>query len=447
MATVIDLCSSSPKRPDSVEKKNLARGRITTPEFQAFRERWLTLHDGLCNKSNSSSPRIIQNDFVEQSSDIILLNNNNDDGDCLIHINSQPRTPVTNVKRVRITRGNYSRSSPPTITSRFLPTKNLQITLQEKLSVRPEDSRPLFSSRLATSTPRNKAESLGEVTMLVDSNLFSRHSTIFSALQMRILLLSTDLPFNNCITWKRLPFDGSGECDCPFILLIFDAQEIHREIRSGAREDINNFINQRKDLIPDDSARFYFLVWGGKQVAQKINTEINRQLRNCITTGKRLRLTPTKTLPTWSELEQRLWLRGMELGIHFQFLSKLEDLEEHLLELTKCVAWTPYAHRYNNHNFCTTINKASGKTLDDTWSLILQEIDRVTPTIANSITRCYPTVSSLLSKFETLPVEAADNLLANIPIDDRRVIGPSLSKRIHRVLTASLLDPDERFVL
>jgi hypothetical protein len=304
--------------------------------------------------------------------------------------------------------------------------------------------------------PSVKAEAINEICTLIDDRLFIRYMTAFTKFHSTVEAASVRLFAENAILWNRqssiksgnrsdrasLQLQTSSKLQMPsatnstrFVALIFDSQDVHAHIKSGDTDVVLEFLSRHKRLIPSTYDQIYFLIIGGKTLSSRLTLEINKEFRRAVLAGTRLVLTPTKKLPTWDELEQALWLVGLENGIRVQFLNHVDQLPDHLLEMTKCVAWEPYGHRHETVSFCAV--KRCGTTLSSTWKRMLEEIGRVTPVVSAAITASFPTMDSLLRQYSESDQTRGEMLLADIPLGGSRTIGPSLSKRIYRVLTSS----------
>ena len=290
--------------------------------------------------------------------------------------------------------------------------------------------------RLVNRPPRIKAEAIGEISMIIDKHLPTNWLSHVSDLQKKICLRIEDLAHDNLITWRRLSYDSNEEVSCPFALLILDAGKVYSEVKSGSRDVILSFLSKLKNSLPNTFSKICLLIIGGNAFFKKIDIESHRGFKSSIRTGAPA---PSLTEPvvTWLQLEQSLWLGGLGLNLDIQFLERPQQLADLLLEMTKCIAWEPYAHRHEMHKFCVAASKNTGKSLTETWKLMLQEITRVTPSVADAITRIYPTIKSLLSRYKSLSQFEAADLLAKVPVTARRTIGPALSRRIYHTLTST----------
>lgn len=300
-----------------------------------------------------------------------------------------------------------------------------------------EKSRPIYLRQRLERAPRTKSEALQEINLVVNDRLRARMGTTMDSLEAQMNISSSKLCHENIIVWQRSTHNAHQEIETSFILIVLDAQEIYPELKTGELSLIESFLQRWKSYLPKKYFDIYMLVTGGKSLASRISAEINKKFRRCVISGSKLKLTPTKKLPAWIEIEQLLWLSGLELGIHVQFLDRAAQLSEHLLEMSKCIAWHPYALRHEHHSFCTLSSKRSGKSLSETWRLMLQEIGRVSPIVADAIVNTFPTAASLMTEYGSLPPELASDLLSTITIpgSQRRCVGAATSQRIYRALT------------
>ncbi|GAO51642.1 hypothetical protein G7K_5737-t1 [Saitoella complicata NRRL Y-17804] len=117
------------------------------------------------------------------------------------------------------------------------------------------------------------------------------------------------------------------------------------------------------------------------------------------------------------------------------------DSAEWIAILTSDIATIPYKTTRQNlsTSFCVDVGQVkTGIDIKDTFSKMLQEVQRVTPQVAAGVMQKYPSLPELLEGFKKKGPEA----LANVPIGatktgalSSRTIGVALSKKIHNVFT------------
>lgn len=340
-------------------------------------------------------------------------------------------------KRVRTSQRPPTKS-PPTQPA----TTNLSNNAHEQLT----QACPAPKSKVHPA-PRTKSEALQQITLVVDDRAMLAYEKPFAVVQETLPISSIRLDLENLVVWRRSRSTSemgktqgaSGREPLPalerFALLLFEAEKVYSELQNGGKEGIREFLSRWRQPVAH-LCEVHFLIIGSKHLVTKLSSTLNKKFQECLLAGERLRLTPTKHLPPWGELEQSVWLAGLEMNIHVQFLEKVDQLPAHVQEMTRCVAWEPYAHAHDDANFCVSSVRRSGSSLSDTWRKMLEEIGRVTPAISEAITGSYPTMNLLLAQYNALLPEEGERLLAKVPLG-KRAIGPALSKRIYRVLTST----------
>ncbi|KAL1925798.1 uncharacterized protein VTP21DRAFT_681 [Calcarisporiella thermophila] len=123
---------------------------------------------------------------------------------------------------------------------------------------------------------------------------------------------------------------------------------------------------------------------------------------------------------------------------------------ETILQFTMDIATRPYKTKRNaNFNFWANAHVRCGSDAAESWLRMLQEIQLVTPRIAESIVEVYPTVRSLYDAyFACESIEEGEMLLADIEVERvaipgqrPRRIGPAMSKRIYHIFMGK--DPSQ----
>jgi hypothetical protein len=222
------------------------------------------------------------------------------------------------------------------------------------------------------------------------------------------------------------------------------------------------FISDVKSRIanPQVFSQIYLIVTGFKAFGNKMATRINRSFREAVLTGERIpsatRTNMAMTPSTWQSIEQRLWIATASISVEeiqcpfrLIFHETIQLARQFLFDMSRDIAWLPYNtnSQVGRFNFCTvglsTTNgiRRTGDGPDETFRMMLCQIQRVTPQIALSITRVYPTLHSLMQAYKRMPSSDAAVLLQFVSTGGTRGIGPALSTRIYKVLTGR--DPDQ----
>ncbi|XP_026206884.1 probable crossover junction endonuclease EME2 isoform X2 [Anabas testudineus] len=163
-------------------------------------------------------------------------------------------------------------------------------------------------------------------------------------------------------------------------------------------------------------------------------------------------------------LEQTLQFRmGMEnldiedVLVHLQlcknillvFLDGWEEVTNHVCAVTKALSKRPFKLLTEQAElpFCVDGSWASGVRVErdgsgliQVWSKQIQQLNRVSPVVASTVTAAYPSPQLLLQAYKSLgSEEERKGLLANLVVKGggkERRIGPEISARVYRCFTA-----------
>ncbi|KAM6951154.1 essential meiotic structure-specific endonuclease subunit 2 [Aplochiton taeniatus] len=130
------------------------------------------------------------------------------------------------------------------------------------------------------------------------------------------------------------------------------------------------------------------------------------------------------------------------------FLSGWQQVTDHVCAITKALSKRPFKQLTERSDlpFCVDGSWASGvrverhgSGLDQVWTRQIQQLNRVSPTVASAVTAAYPSPQLLLQAYQRLESEEEKRgLLAGLLVKSggkERRIGPDISARIYRVFT------------
>lgn len=149
------------------------------------------------------------------------------------------------------------------------------------------------------------------------------------------------------------------------------------------------------------------------------------------------------------DIEEVLVHLQLHRNISVVFLDGWKEVTDHVCAVTKALSKRPFKQltEHSELPFCVDGSWASGvrverdgSGLDQVWSRQIQQLNRVSPTVASTVTAAYPSPQLLLQAYQVLESEEEKRgLLAGLVVKSvgkERRVGPDISARIYRVLTA-----------
>ncbi|XP_078146924.1 essential meiotic structure-specific endonuclease subunit 2 isoform X2 [Centroberyx gerrardi] len=136
-------------------------------------------------------------------------------------------------------------------------------------------------------------------------------------------------------------------------------------------------------------------------------------------------------------------------NISLVFLDGWQDITDHVCAVTKALSKRPFKLLTERAElpFCVDGSWASGvraerdgSGLSQVWSRQIQQLNRVSPAVASTVTAAYPSPQLLLQAYQSVESEEEKKgLLAGLLVKSggkERRIGPEISARVYRCLTA-----------
>jgi hypothetical protein len=241
----------------------------------------------------------------------------------------------------------------------------------------------------------------------------------------------------------------SGHIDrAPFSLLVIDSELIWDDfLATGDQQAMDAFLHQitAHSAIrehPDHHKTVYFFNW--RKAATRHTAALNRSFRAALAIP-----TQQAQLVQAAEIENRLFLLAASRNVQALFSSARQDgsgvvdLVSLLVEMSRCIAWSPYHEReiaktgsVPGLTLAGDFKVRSGKDVQDTWLRILEQIPRITRSVAVSIASHpeYASFRRLMEAFERKrdKEEQAVEDLANIQLEgSAKRIGPVLARRVY----------------
>ncbi|XP_040922719.1 probable crossover junction endonuclease EME2 isoform X2 [Toxotes jaculatrix] len=149
------------------------------------------------------------------------------------------------------------------------------------------------------------------------------------------------------------------------------------------------------------------------------------------------------------DIEEVLVYLQLCKNISLVFLDGWEEVTNHVCAVTKALSKRPFKLLTEGAElpFCVDGSWASGARVErdgsgliQVWTKQIQQLNRVSPTVASTVTAAYPSPQLLLQAYQNLgSEEEKKRLLAGLIVKSggkERRIGPELSARVYRCLTA-----------
>ncbi|KAL4617885.1 putative crossover junction endonuclease EME2 [Arapaima gigas] len=149
------------------------------------------------------------------------------------------------------------------------------------------------------------------------------------------------------------------------------------------------------------------------------------------------------------DMEEALVFLQLDKNVSVIFLEGWQDLADHVCAVTKALSKRPFKQltEVPDLPFCVEGSWASGTQvgkngsgLCQVWRKQIQQLNRVSSSVAAAVSTAFPSPQMLLQAYEELDSEAdRKGLLANLPVrsgETERRVGPEISTRLYRFLTS-----------
>lgn len=161
------------------------------------------------------------------------------------------------------------------------------------------------------------------------------------------------------------------------------------------------------------------------------------------------RLLQTKLGMRNQEMEEVLVYLQLYRNISVVFVEGWQDVTDHVCAVTRALAKRPFKLLTERSElpFCADGRWASGVRVErdgsglrDVWSRQIQQLNRVSPAVAAAVAQTFQSPQLLLQAYQNSGSEAEKKaMLADLSVkteEKERRIGPDISSRVYRCLTA-----------
>ncbi|RVE59630.1 hypothetical protein OJAV_G00190290 [Oryzias javanicus] len=149
------------------------------------------------------------------------------------------------------------------------------------------------------------------------------------------------------------------------------------------------------------------------------------------------------------DIEEVLVYLQLYKNISLVFLDDWQDVTDHVCAVTKALSKRPFKLLTERAElpFCVDGSWASGARVErdgsgliQVWSKQIQQLNRVSPAVASTVTKSFPSPRLLLQAYQNLDSEEErKKMLAGLLVKNggkERRVGPDVSARVYRCFTA-----------
>ncbi|XP_035521820.1 probable crossover junction endonuclease EME2 isoform X1 [Morone saxatilis] len=257
-------------------------------------------------------------------------------------------------------------------------------------------------------------------------------------------------PLPRSITWTRdLPQqgdDGKGSVEEEQVVLVLDLTDFMdmvvsvKKMLDSEGEEVGSFLSPLLECLNRDAKKVVTLLVTDSQPDYRTDACGVHLLDETI---------QSKLGMEDLEIEEVLVYLQLSKNISLVFLDGWQEVTNHVCAVTKALSKRPFKLLTERAElpFCVDGSWASGVRVErdgsgliGVWSKQIQQLNRVSPAVASTVTAAYPSPQLLLQAYQSLGSEAdRKGLLAGLLVKSggkERRIGPEISARVYRSLTA-----------
>ncbi|XP_051274374.1 probable crossover junction endonuclease EME2 isoform X2 [Dicentrarchus labrax] len=292
------------------------------------------------------------------------------------------------------------------------------------------------------------------LTVCVDPALLQQDGSdilldTLAAFEWKFSIESQQLPHS--ITWTRdLPQgdDGKGSVEEEQVVLVLDLTDFMDMVVSvkkmldseGEEVGVGSFLSPLLECLNRDA----------KKVVTLLVTDSQPDYRTDACGVHLLDETLQSKLGMEDlDIEEVLVYLQLSKNISLVFLDGWQEVTNHVCAVTKALSKRPFKLLTERAElpFCVDGSWASGVRVErdgsgliGVWTKQIQQLNRVSPAVASTVTAAYPSPQLLLQAYQSLGSEEdRKGLLAGLLVKSggkERRIGPEISARVYRSLTA-----------
>ncbi|XP_038585932.1 probable crossover junction endonuclease EME2 isoform X2 [Micropterus salmoides] len=267
--------------------------------------------------------------------------------------------------------------------------------------------------------------------------------------EWRFSIESQQLP--RSITWTRdIPQgeDGKGSVEEEQVVLVLDLTDFMDMVISlkrmleneGEETEVGSFLSPLLECLNRDAKKVVTLLVTDTLPYYRSNTCVVHLLDEML---------QSKLGMEDQNIEEVLVYLELCKNISLVFLDGWQEVTNHVCAVTKALSKRPFKLLTERAElpFCVDGSWASGVRVErdgsgliQVWSKQIQQLNRVSPAVASTVTVAYPSPQLLLQAYKSLgSEEARKGLLAGLLVKSggkERRIGPEISARVYRCFTA-----------
>ncbi|XP_076804003.1 structure-specific endonuclease subunit EME1-like isoform X2 [Clavelina lepadiformis] len=306
------------------------------------------------------------------------------------------------------------------------------------------------------------------VAAVLGANVLEKKLTTLSESTYKITALS-----EACVRWQRKVslYDTNqitnnmnyvNDClDENFMMVVLQVSDFAMLVCKNDADIANGLSQWANNLKENNSGiKVGIICLGLKKYNQLIRNKAQRDYKQTILAlsgeeeppagQKRKRKRETAATVTTDEIEDALVQTQLTSLVNVHFVENQDEFVTLIQQCTKAIAETPYKcmKRKNmmfiNEKSSVKVDSHTGEGSRKVWRQMLMELHNVSPEMASAIVNGFPSLNQLLSAYQQLTPSEGENLLSEVivrrgvgSLENRRKIGPELSRRIYRMYTST----------
>ncbi|GAM20575.1 hypothetical protein SAMD00019534_037500 [Acytostelium subglobosum LB1] len=295
---------------------------------------------------------------------------------------------------------------------------------------------------------KSKKESMGEMKMVIDNNLYQRAETgdlmsiVDGKSKWTFDTRSADLPIQYSIIWKRGHEEPFKQED--IIILKYPNDVLYGFVES------NTLVQTISSIVEaNPNKRLILLVEGLdmhlKSVSQQKAKTVNSILKGNGNIGD-INPPEVKKFCSRQDFDKLFVELQFKYSLMIRVLGSREECALYLVKLTETISQIPYREDTSKlfQGFCSDAIKKRSKDPNQIWINQLVTISGVSRAIASTIVMKYPTIQSLYKDYfkSDMNEKSRMMMLKDLKLDSsQKRLGPVLSTRLYNIFCGN--DPNK----